>query len=42
MHRQTYNRLLVKAIAAQDRVNTLNLDWLRARGFLSEETAVER
>jgi hypothetical protein len=41
MHRQTYNRMLAKAIAAQERVIALDLDWLRARGFMSNETGVE-
>jgi hypothetical protein len=31
MHRQTYNRLLVKTIAAQEREIALDLDWLRTR-----------
>jgi len=42
MHRQTYNRLLDEAIAAQARVIALDLDWLRTRGILSEEIGVER
>ena len=42
MHRQTYNRLLVKAIAAQERVIALDLDWLRTRGFLGEDAGRDR
>jgi hypothetical protein len=41
MHRRKYYRLLDKAIVAQERVIALDLDWLRVRGFLSEETGVE-
>jgi hypothetical protein len=41
MHRRTYYRLFHKAIAAQERVIALDLDWLRARGLSSNETGVE-
>jgi hypothetical protein len=33
MHRLTYARAVHKAIAAQERVNALGLDWLRKRGL---------
>ena len=31
MHRQTYYRLLDKAMAAEERMAALELDWLRVR-----------
>jgi hypothetical protein len=38
MHRRTYFRLLDKVIAAQERVIAWDVNWLRARGFLSAES----